>query len=34
MKQHYNIQNIITIQHNETENNIVTYKHIVTLKTT
>ena len=26
MKQHYNIQNNITIQYNKTENDIVTYK--------
>ena len=27
MKQHCNIQNNITIQHNKTQNNIVTFKH-------
>ena len=26
MKQHYNMQKNITIQHNKTENNIMTYK--------
>ena len=26
MKQHYSIQNKIIVQHNKTENNIVTYK--------